>query len=202
MAMCASHTNTKNTTMHHPLMHSDTDTDSKHNKSRQFRTHQDQSRTCFFRLVRGCPQLNLCWSTREWVVAALGRRWTWRLWRATCRRASRRVSSPWTVGGQAAVFGTVLPQASGSSSTSCQPCCEAFDARALGRDPRAHRGITWANFRENRVKSLHIVSNQFTKGSPLSGLASVGRRILEEDRNESTAVFGRDLLQRFKNLHS
>ena len=28
--------------------------------------------------------MNLCWSTREWVVADLGRRWTWRLWRATC----------------------------------------------------------------------------------------------------------------------
>ena len=58
----------------------------------------------FFSRIRGCASLNLCWSTKEWVVAALGRRWTWRLWRATCRRASRRVPSPKTVGGQAAVF--------------------------------------------------------------------------------------------------
>ena len=35
----------------------------------------------------------------------------------------------------------------------------AFDARARGRDPRA-------NFSENRVKSLHIVSCQFTKSHP------------------------------------
>ena len=43
-------------------------------------------------------------------MAALGRRWTWKLWRATCRRASRPVPSPRTVGAQAAVFVNVLRQ--------------------------------------------------------------------------------------------
>ena len=89
----------RNTTLHHPSMHSDNDTDRKHNTSRQFRTHLDQSRNCLYLLSRmsGCALLNLCWSTKEWVVVALGRRRTWRLWRATCRRASRRVPSPKTV---------------------------------------------------------------------------------------------------------
>ena len=45
------------------------------------------------------------------VNKGMGRgRWTWRHWRATCRRASRRVPSPRTVGGQAAVFVNVLLQ--------------------------------------------------------------------------------------------
>ena len=34
-------------TLHHPSMHFDSDTDPKHNKSRQIRTHLDQSRTLF-----------------------------------------------------------------------------------------------------------------------------------------------------------
>ena len=42
------HTRTaKNTKLHHPSIHSDNDTDSKHNTSNQFRTHLDQSRNCF-----------------------------------------------------------------------------------------------------------------------------------------------------------
>ena len=83
-------------------------------KSRQFRTHLYQSRNCLYLLSRisVCALLNLCWSIREWVVAARGRRWTWRLWRALCRRASRRVPSPKTVGGQAAVLVHVLLQSS------------------------------------------------------------------------------------------
>ena len=80
-----------------------------HNESLQFRTHLDQSRNCVYPLSRnsGCDLLILCWSTRERVVAALGRRWNWRLWRATCRRASRRVPSPGTVGGQAVFTNTM-----------------------------------------------------------------------------------------------
>ena len=62
---------------------------------------------CLLR-VSVCALVNLWWSTKELVVSALGRRWTWRLWRATCRRASRRVPSPRTVGGQAAVFVNVV----------------------------------------------------------------------------------------------
>ena len=94
------HTRTpRNTTMHHPSTHSDNDTDQKHHKSLHFLTHLDQSRKCLYLLSRisGCALLNLCWSTKEWVVAALGRRWTWKLWRATCRRASRRFhrQRPW-----------------------------------------------------------------------------------------------------------
>ena len=38
----------RNTTLHHPSMNSDTDTDPKHDKSRQFRAHLDQSRNCLF----------------------------------------------------------------------------------------------------------------------------------------------------------
>ena len=78
-----------------------------------------QSRKCLYLLSRisGCALLNLCWSTKEWVVAALGRRWTWRLWSATCRRASRRVPSPKTVGGQAAVFVNVLRQSRNDVTT-------------------------------------------------------------------------------------
>ena len=112
------HTRTpKNTTLHHPSTHSDNDTDQKHNKSLRFRTHLDQFLNCLYHLSRvcGCALLNLCWSTGEWVVAVLGRRWTWRLWRATCRQATRRVPSPRTVGGQAAVFVTVLLQSSGET---------------------------------------------------------------------------------------
>ena len=89
------HTRTpRNTTLHHPSTHSDNDTGQQHHKSLHFRTHLDQSRKCsyFLSRVSGCALLNLFWSTKEWVVAALGRRWTWRLWRATCRRASRRGS--------------------------------------------------------------------------------------------------------------
>ena len=93
------HTRTpRNTTLHHPSTHSDNDTDPRHIKSLHFRTHLDQYRKCLYLLSRinGCAQLNLCWSTKDWVVAARGRRWTWRLWRATCRRASRRVPSTFT----------------------------------------------------------------------------------------------------------
>ena len=65
----------------------------KHNKSLQFRNFLDQSRNCSCLLSRvsGCALLN------KGMMAALGRRWTWRLWRALCRRASRRVPSPRTV---------------------------------------------------------------------------------------------------------
>ena len=76
MNMCAfTHGPPKNTTLHHPSTHSDNDTYPEHNKSRQLLTHLDQSRNRSYP-VCGCALLNLCWSTREWVVAALGRRWT------------------------------------------------------------------------------------------------------------------------------
>ena len=93
---------------------SDNDTDQKHHKSLHFRAHLDKPRNCLYLLSRISVYalMNLCWSKREWVVAARGRRWTWRLRRATCRRASRRVAWPKTVGGQAAVFVNVLLQSS------------------------------------------------------------------------------------------
>ena len=59
-------------------------------------------------------------------------------------------------------------------ATLCRWEPTAFDARALGRDPRVHRGGPWANFIENRVKLLHIVSYQFTNSHPFVALASVG----------------------------
>ena len=65
------HTRTpRNMTWHHPSMHSDTDTDQNTTKSRQFRTHLDQSRNCLHlpSRISGCALLNLCWSTRGWVV--------------------------------------------------------------------------------------------------------------------------------------
>ena len=47
------HTRTaRNTTLNHPSMHSDSDTDPKHNKSRHLRTHLDQSRNCLYPLLR------------------------------------------------------------------------------------------------------------------------------------------------------
>ena len=125
------HTRTsKNTTLHHPSTHSDNDTDRKH-KSLHFRTHLDQSRKCVCLLSRisGCAPLNLCCSTKEWVVAALGCRGTWRLWRATCHRASRRVPSPKIVGGQAAVFVDVLRQ----SSDETRRHVMSVGARGVGR---------------------------------------------------------------------
>ena len=68
-----------------------------------------------------------------------------------------------------------------------------------------HRGGTWANFSDNCVKSLHIMSHLRWKGHPLSALASVGdpytiwrivTSVIVADRNESTAGFGCDLHQR------
>ena len=74
------HTRTpKNTTLHHPSMHSDTDTDQKHHTSLHFRTHLDQSRKCLYLLSRisGCAcrifvgqQRNGSWQLL--VVAGLG----------------------------------------------------------------------------------------------------------------------------------
>ena len=98
------HTRTpKNTALHHPSTHSDNDTDQKHHKSLHFRTHLGQPRNCLFCLSRisVCGLLNLCWSIREMGRASSFASLTWRLWRATCRRASRWVPSPKTVGGQA-----------------------------------------------------------------------------------------------------
>ena len=113
-------------------------------------------------------------------------------------------------------------QAKRSSSTLCQWQAIASDTEALGRDSWLHRGGTWGDFCENARNSIHIVSYLQSKGDPLSALASVGdpygapsggpssqvrqgpgkigacvcKTHLEEDRNESTARFGRDLLHR------
>ena len=152
------HTRTpRNATLHHPSTHSDNDTDQKHHKSLHVRTHLDQPRNCLYLLSRisGCALLNFCWSTKEWVVAALGCRWTWRLWRATCRRASRRVPSPKTVGGQAAVFVNVLLQSSE----------ETRRQRYVGGSPRRLTPVLLDEIREfieeehGRI-SVKIVSNR------------------------------------------
>ena len=47
----------KNTTLHHPSMNSDNDTDPKHNKTCQFRARMDQYRNCLW--MRSVD----CWST-------------------------------------------------------------------------------------------------------------------------------------------
>ena len=175
---CAfTHETPKNTTLHHPSTHSDNDTDQKHKKKLHFRTHLDQSRTCLYLLSRisGCALSNLCWSTR-----GMGRGSSWSsLDLETLESVVRQVGgvpSPRTVGGQAAVFLNVLRQSSEETRRHvlCRWKPTAFDASALGRDPRIHRGRAWANFSENRVKSLHIVSDQFTKSHPFVALASVG----------------------------
>ena len=161
----------KNTTLHHPSMHSDNDTDRKNNKTRQIPYTSWISLAMLYPLSRvcGCALLNLCWSTREWVVAALGRRWTWRHWTATCRWASRRWhrQGPW-VAKQRCSSTCSGPQARRSSSTLCRWCCKAFDARALGRGPRGHRGETWKSFSENCSNSLPFDSDLQSTGSPLS----------------------------------
>ena len=66
-----SHTRTaRNTTLHHPSVHSDNDTDPKHKQSSQFRAHLDPCRNCSCPLARvcGCGLLIPCFSTRDWVV--------------------------------------------------------------------------------------------------------------------------------------
>ena len=72
MNMCAFTHEHTGTTLHHPSTHSDNDADQKHPKSLHFRTHLDQPRNCLYLLSRisVCALLNLCWSIREWVVAA------------------------------------------------------------------------------------------------------------------------------------
>ena len=132
---------TRNTTLHHPSTHNDKDTDQKHFKSVHFRTHLDQPRNCLYLLSRisVCALLNLCWSRREWVVAARDRYWTWRLWRATCRRASWRVGGfhrqrPW-VAKQQCSSTCCFNQARRPVASLCRWEPTAFDARALGRDP-------------------------------------------------------------------
>ena len=172
------HTRTpRNTTLHHPSTHSDNDTDQKHHKSLHFRTHLDQSRNCLYLLSRvsGCALLNLCWSTKEWVVTALGRRWTWRLWRATCRRASRRVPSPRTVGWPSS---SVRQRVAAIKRGDPSP-------RYVGGSPRRLTPELLDEIREfieeehGRI-SVKIVSNRFTlsrtssrKAIRLSALASV-----------------------------
>ena len=105
----------------------------KHHKSLHFRTHLDQSH--LLSRISGCALLNHCWSTKEWVVAALGRRWTWRLWRATVGGCHRQ--RPWVAKQQFSCCGN---QARRPVAALCRWEPTAFDARALGRDPRVHRG--------------------------------------------------------------
>ena len=79
MNICAfthEHPGTRRCTIHPRTL---TTTPSKNTKKHRISVHIDQSRNCLYLLSRvsGCALLNLCWSTREWVVAAR-RRWTWR----------------------------------------------------------------------------------------------------------------------------
>ena len=108
-------------------------------------------------------------------MAARGRRWTWRLW--------SDVSSGKSAGS--------IAKDRGWPSSSVRQRVAAIkrgdpSPRFVGGSPRRltpelldeirefiERG-TWANFSENRVKSLHIVSYQFTKSHPFVALASVG----------------------------
>ena len=146
-----------------------TTTLTKNNKSRQFRTHLDQSRNCLYPFVCGCAQQgNGSWQLL--VVAGLGdsgeRRVVGQV--GGCHR-----QGPW-VAKQQRSSTCCGPRPKRSCSTLCQWCCKAFDAKALGRDLRVHRGGTWANFSEDCSKSLHIVSNLQSKGSPFAALDFIG----------------------------
>ena len=118
----------RNTTLHHPSTHSVFDTDQKHHKLLHFFTHLDQSRNCLYLLarVRGCGLLILCWSTKEWVVAARGRRWTW---------GSIAKDRGWP---SSSSLTCCCNQARRPVATLCRWEPTAFDASALGRDPRIH----------------------------------------------------------------
>ena len=190
------HTRTlRNTTLDHPSTHSDNDTDPKHNTCCQFRKHLDQSHNCLYLLLRvsGCALLILRWSTKEWLVAALGRRWTWRLGQV----GGCYCQGLW-VAKAAVIVKALRPSSEEIQLHVMSVVLRAFDARALGRDPRNHRGGTWANFSEHRVKSLHIISNpsQVLRGDAGEVGACIWKAHIEEDRNESTSRFERDLPQR------
>ena len=225
------HTRTpKNTTLHHPSTHLDNDTDQKHHKSMHFRTHLDQPRNCLYLLSRisVCALLNLCWSTREWVVAARGRRWTWRLWRATCRRASRRGSIAKDRGWPSSSVrqrvvaikrGDPSPRYVGGSPRRLTPelldVLRHFIEEEHGRisvkivsnrftlsRTRSRKAIRLLRLRPLVIRTVPHLQDRHNRdrrkfAEMLARLAlGSGRRFLEEDLDESTAGFGRDLLQR------
>ena len=106
-------------------------------------------------------------------MAARGRRWTWRLWRATCRQASRRVPSPKTVGGQAAVFQLVAALKRGQ--------LHVVGEKQQLLTPELLDEIREIVEEEHGRISVKIVSKRFTssrtcsrKGHPFVALVSVG----------------------------
>ena len=163
----------KSTTLHHPSMHSDNYTDPKHNKSRPFRTHLDQSRNCLYRIF--CVSVDaLCWffvgqrGSGLWqllVVAGLG------------DSGERRVV------GQ--VAGAIAKDRGWPSSSVRQ---RVAASKRGDPAPRYVGGVEWRLtpelLDEIRVfideecgwNSVNIVSNRFTlsTGSPLCAPASVG----------------------------
>ena len=158
-----------------------TTTLTKNNKSRQFRAHLDQSRNCLypFPLSKGMGRGSF-WSSLD------------------LETLESDVSSGKSAGAIAKDRGWAKQQRSStccgprpkrSCSTLCQWCCKAFDAKALGRDLRVHRGGTWANFSEDCSKSLHIVSNLQSKGSPFAALLQ--DRHIRDRRNVAEDMLAR-----------
>ena len=101
-----------------------------------FRTQLDQSRKCLYLLSRisGCAILNLCWSTKEWVVAALGRRWTWRLWRAptnTTAEVPRTLHEPAHAMRCVIAFHVCFSRQTARDTSSYHPCTELHDQVTL-----------------------------------------------------------------------
>ena len=107
-------------------------------------------------------------------MAALGHRWTWRLWTATCRRASRRVPSPRTVWPSSSVLqrvaaikrGDPAPRYVGGVERRLTP--ELLDEiREFIEEERERISV-------KIVKSLHVVSFKQSSCHPNAAFASVG----------------------------
>ena len=202
------HTRTpKKTTLHHQSMHSDTDTDQK---------HLDQPRNCLFCLSRinVCALLNLCWSIREWLVAARGRRWTWRLLESD-------VSSGNSAGSIAKVHGwpsssvrqrvaaikrgDPSPRYIGGSPRRLTPelldeIHEFIEEHGRNRFPCVALASVGDPHSAPSARPSHPWSSQVRWGDAGEVGAWIWTAHPEEDLDESTAGFERDLLQRWEIL--
>ena len=155
------HTRTpKNTTLHHPSMHYDIDTDQNTTKSLHFRTHLDEPRNFVGQQRNGSWQLV--------VVAGLGDSGGRCLVRQVGRCHRQR---PW-VAKQQCSSTCCCNQVRRPVATLCRPrrlTPELLDEiREFTEEEHGRISV------KNRAKSLHILSYLQSKGHQLSALASVG----------------------------